>query len=173
MRNSFLTPEREVIVEEPVKLKVRKAEKAGRERSQTAASQVRDGKTPGWTDGERGMNSSAHRNPRMKSCQTGVGRVELIVVTIILVIAANAAMPKRMSLPQVAEAAAAAAAEAVDAGSEASGDAPAADSDAAAPTDDTPVTADDTPSDDTSVAAEDNASDEAAGGPVDGDNTTS
>ena len=44
----------------------------------------------------------------MKSCQTGVGRVELIVVAIILAIAANAAMPKRMSLPQVAEAAAAA-----------------------------------------------------------------
>jgi MSHA pilin protein MshA len=44
----------------------------------------------------------------MKSRQSGVGLTELIVVLVILCVLAGAAMPKKLSLPSVAEAAAAA-----------------------------------------------------------------
>lgn len=44
----------------------------------------------------------------MKSRQSGVSRIELIVVVIILVVVTGAAMPKKLSLPSVATAATAA-----------------------------------------------------------------
>jgi hypothetical protein len=62
-RNSFRTPEREVIVEEPVKFMARKAEREGRASSQTALSHALEGKAPGSASEIRAVNSTAQRSP--------------------------------------------------------------------------------------------------------------